>query len=438
MNNDLLRVFETESDYDSAKPDFVYPTVSYVRDVDEVRYMDESLRNYFFIEALADGMTVTLSNTIQMDDEFSINAPANDLEYSTDQQIWTTLSNNTASPAINTGERIYLRGNATSAADMANMTLGMGYFNITQSCNVGGNIMSLLFNDDFEDKTDLTGYDMAFAYLFLQQPIVNASELILPATTLSMACYGSMFGGCTSLTAAPALPATTLATSCYNAMFGGCTSLTTAPELPATTLAKQCYYNMFDGCTSLTTAPALPATTLADNCYNIMFLKCTSLTTAPVLPPTTLAKSCYFQMFDGCTSLTTAPALPATTLTDGCYYAMFQRCTSLVTAPELPATTLASSCYGWMFQSCTSLVTAPELPATTLANQCYEYIFYNCTNLNYIKMLATDISASHCLNNWVDGVSSTGTFVKNPALSEETIGRGVSGIPEGWTVVDAE
>ena len=43
MNQDLLRVFETESDYDSAKPDFVYPTVSYVRDVDDVRYMEKTL-----------------------------------------------------------------------------------------------------------------------------------------------------------------------------------------------------------------------------------------------------------------------------------------------------------------------------------------------------------------------------------------------------------
>ena len=42
MNQDLLRVFETESDYDSAKDGFVYPTVSYVRDVDEVRYMVNS------------------------------------------------------------------------------------------------------------------------------------------------------------------------------------------------------------------------------------------------------------------------------------------------------------------------------------------------------------------------------------------------------------
>ena len=308
MNNNLLRVFETESDYDSAKPDFVYPTVSYVRDVDEVKYMSKQLRNYLYIEALADGMTVTLNNTIQMGGMGSINAPANELEYSTDQQVWTTLSNNTASPAINTGERIYLRGNATSAADMANNTLGIGFFNITQSCNVGGNIMSLLFNDDFEHETDLTGYDYAFAGLFIQQPIVNESELLLPATTLTDGCYGNMFQGCTSLT--------------------------TAPELPATTLAKQCYYNMFYGCTSLSTAPTLPA--------------------------------------------------------------------------------------------------------TTLATKCYYHMFYGCSNLNNITMLATDISASSCLTGWVTTVSSTGTFVKNSALSVDTIGRGNSGIPNGWTVVDAE
>ena len=39
MNNDLLKVFETESDYDSAKPDFVYPTVSYIKETDELLYM---------------------------------------------------------------------------------------------------------------------------------------------------------------------------------------------------------------------------------------------------------------------------------------------------------------------------------------------------------------------------------------------------------------
>ena len=91
-----------------------------------------------------------------------------------------------------------------------------------------------------------------------------------------------------------------------------------------------------------------------------------------------------------------------------------------------------------MFMDCTLLTTAPELPATTLADSCYNAMFQRCSNLNNIKMLATDISATNCLTGWVGDVSSTGTFVKNPALSEATIGRGNSGIPNGWTVVDAE
>ena len=231
------------------------------------------------------------------------------------------------------------------------------------------------------------------------------------------------------------LPVTTLAHSCYSSMFNGCTSLTTAPELPATTLANSCYQNMFDGCTGLTTAPALPATTLADYCYQYMFYGCTGLTTAPsVLPATTLAEGCYQNMFWGCTRLVTAPELPATTLAYYCYTGMFNGCTSLKTAPSvLPATILASSCYNGMFQGCTSLKTAPALPATTLESWCCKSMFQGCTKLSYIKCLATDISATNCTLDWVDGVASTGTFVKDANMTSWTTG--TSGIPNGWTVV---
>ena len=89
-----------------------------------------------------------------------------------------------------------------------------------------------------------------------------------------------------------------------------------------------------------------------------------------------------------------------------------------------------------MFYGCTSLTTAPELPATTLAEYCYNYMFIDCTNLNYIKCLATDISASNCTNNWVYGVQTTsGTFIKNSSMSSWTTG--VNGIPSNWTVQDA-
>ena len=62
-------------------------------------------------------------------------------------------------------------------------------------------------------------------------------------------------------------------------------------------------------------------------------------------------------------------------------------------------------------------------------------MFDGCTNLNYIKCLATNISASYCTRYWVVGVASTGTFVKNPNMTSWPTGN--SGIPTRWKVQDA-
>ena len=198
------------------------------------------------------------------------------------------------------------------------------------------------------------------------------------------------------------------------------------------------FYRFFYNCQGLKSSKylILPAATLTKCCYCGMFEGCTSLTTSPELPATTLANRCYSTMFMGCTSLTQAPELPATTLTEQCYADMFRDCTSLTAAPELPATILTENCYYRMFQGCSSLTTAPDLLATTLANQCYSNMFTVCRKLNYIKCLATDISANNYTYNWVNGVSSTGTFVKNPNATSWTTG--TNGIPNGWTVQDAE
>jgi hypothetical protein len=59
-------------------------------------------------------------------------------------------------------------------------------------------------------------------------------------------------------------------------------------------------------------------------------------------------------------------------------------------------------------------------------------MFYGCSKVNDITMLATNISASSCLYNWVLGVASNGTFVKHPQMTSLSIGS--SGRPNGWTV----
>lgn len=176
---------------------------------------------------------------------------------------------------------------------------------------------------------------------------------------------------------------------------------------------------------------------MVDYQFCTLFSGNTTLTSAEnlILPNLNLGFACYWSMFAHCTSLTTAPELSATTLTEYCYEQMFQGCTSLTKAPELPATMLVTNCYSHMFEGCTSLTKAPELPATTLTGGCYQFMFSGCTSLNYIKCLATDISANNCTIYWISGVASTGTFVKNAAMTSWTTGN--NGIPNGWTVVDA-
>ncbi len=229
---------------------------------------------------------------------FSGSSTANTISYSTDGgNTWSTPATS-VTINVNSGDTVMWKGEMTPTSN------GVGTYSAsTASFDAQGNVMSLLYGNNFINQTDLSGKNFAFRNLFSNTKIVDASNLILPATTLATSCYWYMFIGCTSLTTAPQLLATTLATNCYSSMFWGCTSLTTAPSLPATTLVNGCYREMFRGCTSLTTAPSLPATTLANNCYNTMFYGCTSLTTAPQLQATTLADSCYYSMFYDCRNL---------------------------------------------------------------------------------------------------------------------------------------
>ena len=171
-----------------------------------------------------------------------------------------------------------------------------------------------------------------------------------------------------------------------------------------------------------------------DNAFSGLFDNCSGLVDAYYLklPATSLTKGCYSHLFDGCINLKYAPSvLPANTLTESCYLSMFWGCSSLTIAPELPATTLAINCYNGMFYDCTSLTTAPELPATILVERCYMSMFYFCRRLNYIKCLATDLSAPDCKYGWVTGVQTTsGTFVKAAGVTWS------SGIPNNWTVIE--
>lgn len=405
-----LKLFENHSEYEGfvSGGTMEKPNVSHCVQENEVHYTPHTWADEYLIFDIIEGGTIVWKAATTATTVATISYKLNDGD-------WTEITSSTAGTSFNVSDGDKVRFKGSNAQYATSNSKYNSFRGSTASFNVKGNIMSLINGDSFANATTLES-DYTFIRLFVNTNIVNAKKLVLPATTLANYCYAYMFAGCTSLTVVPELPATTLANSCYLGIFANCTNLTVGTELPATALTYQCYEGMFSGCENLTIAPELPATTLAKYCYASMFLGCTSLVTAPELPATTLGEGCYVFMFTNCQNLANVPSiLPATTLAD--------------------ASGEYDGCYLSMFNGCTSLTTAPELPATTLTKYCYRFMFSGCTSLNSITCLATNISATDCTTNWVNGVASNGTFTKAASMNDWTTG--VDGIPNNWTTQDA-
>ena len=256
MSN-YLKLFETTNEYtqyiEQGSP--LLPNVSYTEDTLKVYYKPiphDYSKDYFTI-------VVTEGGHIEFDTQYT----DGDISISKDNgETWDIYDSE--------GIDVY-EGDTISVKCMINNSHSHGYAFITNNtysdvkAKIQGNIMSLLLSDNFMGVTALL--ESCLYSLFQNcEWLIDAQNLVLPATTLVEECYSSMFYGCMNLVYAPkVLPATTLANGCYTDMFDGCTSLVTAPELPATTLADYCYGYMFYDCTSLNYVKAMFTTDISQN-----------------------------------------------------------------------------------------------------------------------------------------------------------------------------
>ena len=218
---EYLKLFSSHTDYEEyvSGGTMVKPNVSYCEDVKDVHYnpyVHDYSQDYLTMVALENG-TITFT---------PINS--NVISYSTDNGNTWTAGNGVT---VESGDEVLWKGTMTPL-----QYEGIGNFSSTCNFDVQGNIMSLLFGDDFKNQLSLEGKNYSFPGLFYGlTKIINAENLSLPATTLAQ--------------------------SCYNCMFMDCTSLITAPQLPATILTQYCYTNMFNGCTNLNYIKAMFTTT---------------------------------------------------------------------------------------------------------------------------------------------------------------------------------
>lgn len=216
---------------------------------------------YFYVEARGAGAGVTWYH--------GSNSPVVVLDYSTDNgATWQQFDTNGQDTITlsNIGDRVYFRAGSGGNTRFAAYDSWYNNFSFqTAQVAVGGNIMTLL---DATEMAEFVSADtFAFSSLFRNQgQLVDASALILPATTLTGHCYQYMFEGCSNMTAGPQILATTVsgvdATCAY--MFRYCSAMTSAPALLAATVADNCYYGMFMSCSAL--AVISTAQTSFDGC----------------------------------------------------------------------------------------------------------------------------------------------------------------------------
>lgn len=241
--NKYLTIFESHSQY--VEPE-VKPNVSYCIQEDEVHYnpIPDYSQEYFTLEAVEGGtFTFTPRNN-------------NVVSYSLDNGV-TWITGN--SVTVNAGESVIWKG--TFDAD----SQGSGKFTSTASFKAKGNVMSLLYEDNFRGQTTISETQAFMSLFFKSSTLVNAEDLILPATTLTQSCYSGMFYNCTNLISSPKkLPAIVLEEGCYSSMFRGCSNLITAPEILATTLAENCCNFLFKDCGKVNYIKAMFTTTPGD------------------------------------------------------------------------------------------------------------------------------------------------------------------------------
>lgn len=365
-----------------------------------------TLPNYLCFTALEDGtFTLTIPSGLATSNlsyvEYSVN----------EGQIWVKTDNidneavTITTSTVETGGKVYWRGSGLRGAvnDSSGTT-----FSSTCRFDVSGNILSLL-QLNFESSTSLNS--RAFLMLFNNcTTLINAKDCIFPNF---------------------------VAERCYHSMFKGCSNLITAPVLPATNCSSSyCYYSMFQNCASLTETPTLPATSVGFASYQAMFAGCTSLTKVTELNAMSLGSQAYWSMFESCTSLKTPQhELPATNLSTYCYRLMFAG-SGIESAPIIRATTLGNSTshFEYMFYRCKKLKVGPDINILVLKNYTCANM-YRESNVTYVKMLATDISATNCLREWMRSVPdvSTSIFVKH--IDAQWTTTGMNGVPTNWTVI---
>ena len=261
-------------------------TVSFMDDIcivndDIFEEKQPTIKDYFCFTAL-EKSAITWS-TVTTPSSDGTTSPTYDeeihLQYSKDGKTWTDWNNARESRrvSINKGSKLYVKGVNNTLSYSSNkyflFSNNDDFWNLG-SMKVSGNIMSLIYGEDFEDKTVIPS-KFCFGKLFREVSCIKEVDLKLPATTLSVSCYFQLFSMTFDVKKIKmTLPAVELVKNCYTQMLDVIIENT---DIDVTILAENiptnvtCMANMFGHDNEYNTMSGIirkkKNTVLPDNCY---------------------------------------------------------------------------------------------------------------------------------------------------------------------------
>ena len=103
----------------------------------------------------------------------------------------------------------------------------------------------------------------------------------------------------------------------------------------------------------------------------------------------------------------------------------------------IPNVTMSPYSCAWMFSGQYALLSSPKIMAAPLAQYCYLFMMANCSSLQEVTVGFTEWGNAEGTGNWLYNAPASGTFYCPSALgTNDTITRGASNCPEGWTVMN--
>ena len=167
--------------------------------------VDENLYEPFYIEALSGDAVIKMLNVSPPFRSYFVS--------SFDKETWTDVGEFTSAVTIPQGQKLYLkaRNENTSIGGNTPSNIKYKYFQNAASSSrvqVGGNIMSLLWNKDFYSPSKVLSTGRTFQALFYSMTtLVSCSKLRLPSKVVPRCGYNNMFWGCSNLVNAfPSFP----------------------------------------------------------------------------------------------------------------------------------------------------------------------------------------------------------------------------------------